>query len=129
MLKSFILADFPAKNISYVNLSHLMDASAGDTNFTIRLITLISAEIPDVLIKMKNYIELQDLEKLSEISHRFRSSLTYIAADDTVNLLTEIENDAKENLTENVYMKYQAFSYRLTKIQSELSLKLEQLRV
>ncbi len=85
-----------------VNLSYLDMMTDGDTDMKQTMLEMLLEEIPQELKKMRGCYASSDWKNLNEVSHKFKSTLSYIGSEpmNAANLKIEHASKTNENLSD-----------------------------
>ena len=97
-----IIIKYAQKNLnadgSVIDLDYLRNLSKGDKAFEKNMIRSFSEQIPAELSELKLAIEQQDYNKISNVAHNMKSTLSYLGLQKLAALLQQIEKES-ENKT------------------------------
>lgn len=88
-------------NTPQLNLSYLKEIADGSNEFLLEMIAIFLHQTPEYLDQISQAIALEDWQTVAEISHKIRPSFAFIGADDTKEIMAQMEHMARsgQNLT------------------------------
>ncbi len=81
--------------IQLINLDYLDMMSEGDVDMKITMLEMLIDEIPEEIGKMDALLAAQDWKNLNEVSHKLKSTLSYVGADVMTNANSSIDQATK----------------------------------
>ena len=85
---------------NYINLSYLEDMVGDDADMKQTMVEMLLTEIPDELAKMQTALADNDLEELFQISHKMKTTLSFIGNETMIEANRTLEHNARHR--ENV---------------------------
>ncbi len=73
------------------NLDYLHSISGGDQDFVKDMIVTFIINVPEEINKIKNWVTIENWQKVGEDAHRFASSLLFLGLDELKDMATQIE--------------------------------------
>ena len=89
-----------------LDLSYLLATTDGDKDFMNELIDIFISELPIYLENFNTALEQKDIESLSRIAHKARSSVTIMGLTDLSKQLTRFEEETREGVFQDKYIGY-----------------------
>lgn len=83
-------------NYQFINLDYLDLMSDGDEEMKATMIDMLLEEVPEEMAKMQDLYAAQDWKELREVSHKMKSTLSFIGNDAMTQANQQIEEIAKE---------------------------------
>ena len=81
----------------FLNLDYLELMADGDDDMKATMIEMLVEEIPEEMEKMKQLHLAADWKELREVSHKMKSTLSFVGNDDMTEANKTIEEIAKDN--------------------------------
>ncbi len=81
---------------THINLEYMELMSDGDNEMKQTMIEMLLEDLPPELQKMKDYSERPDFEELSKVSHKMKSTLSFVGNDAMTKANKQVERAAKE---------------------------------
>lgn len=75
----------------FINLSYLELMSDGDDDMKKTMLEMLLEELPEEIQKMSQLTAAQDWEELSSVSHKMKSTLSFVGYEAMTELNTELE--------------------------------------
>ena len=85
------------KTYEFINLDYLYLMADGDDSMKKIMLEMLLEELPVEVEKMRNLLEANDWQDLMSVSHKMKSTLSYVGNDEMTNANKEIELIAKDN--------------------------------
>ncbi len=63
------------------NFTFLYNATGGDTELNMKMLTIMLREVPDEIAQMETYYREQNWKRLASLAHKFKSAVTYLGLD------------------------------------------------
>lgn len=82
-------------NFQFINLDYLDLMSDGDEDMKQTMIEMLLEEIPEEMEKMRNCHEEQDWKELREVSHKMKSTLSFVGNAEMTAANQQVEDIAK----------------------------------
>jgi HPt (histidine-containing phosphotransfer) domain-containing protein len=79
----------------HINLEYLETMTDGDADMMQTMLEMLIAEIPDEMDKMKQSVKTEDWNEIFQISHKMKTTLSYIGNTDMIELNKQLEHDAR----------------------------------
>lgn len=106
--------DFSGISSSDMDLSYLMDLSNGNVDFEKEMISLFVHQVPKEMLNLHSAFNEHEFNKITEISHKLKSSVDIFDFKDISDHLKAIMNDAKScSITEQTLVKLAAIDTSL----------------
>ena len=83
------------KKYEFIDLSYLDLMSDGDMDMKSMMLDMLQEEIPVEIEKMSDLEAAKDWKQLREVSHKMKSTLSFVGNADIINANKEIEEIAK----------------------------------
>jgi len=80
----------------FINLSYLDLMSDGDEEMKATMIEMLLEEVPEEMSKMQDLYEAKDWKELREVSHKMKSTLSFIGNDAMTTANQQVEEIAKD---------------------------------
>jgi HPt (histidine-containing phosphotransfer) domain-containing protein len=86
----------------HINLEYLETMTDGDADMMQTMLEMLIAEIPDEFGKMSQSAQAEDWNEVFQISHKMKTTLSYIGNTEMIDLNKTIEHNARhrENIAE-----------------------------
>ncbi len=68
----------------YINLEYLDTMTGGDDDMKREMLSMLIVEIPDEMAKMQAATAAADWEEVFQISHKFKTTLSFIGNEETI---------------------------------------------
>ena len=82
-------------NFQYINLDYLEEMSYGDAELKATMLDMLFEEMPTELTKMRQHTEAGEWAELSSVSHKMKSTLSFIGCDPMTEANRNIERATK----------------------------------
>lgn len=82
---------------SHIDLSYLELMADGDLDMKKMMLEMLLTELPEELSKMRTLADAEDWEALKSVSHKMKSTLSYVGNEMMTNSNGEIELYTKDN--------------------------------
>jgi HPt (histidine-containing phosphotransfer) domain-containing protein len=79
----------------HINLEYLETMTDGDADMMQTMLEMLIAEIPEEMDKMMQYSKSEDWNEVFQISHKMKTTLSYIGNIEMIELNKQIEHDAR----------------------------------
>lgn len=79
----------------HINLEYLETMTDGDADMMQTMLEMLIAEIPEEMDNMKQCAEKEDWNEIFQISHKMKTTLSYIGNTEMIELNRQIEHDAR----------------------------------
>ena len=88
--------------LSYVQLDYLETMTDGDADMMQTMLDMLIEEIPDEIRKMNETLAQKDWEELFQISHKMKTTLSFIGNETMININKTLEHCSRyeESLAE-----------------------------
>lgn len=88
--------------LSYVQLDYLETMTDGDADMMQTMLDMLIEEIPDEIRKMNESLAQKDWEELFQISHKMKTTLSFIGNETMININKTLEHCSRyeESLAE-----------------------------
>jgi HPt (histidine-containing phosphotransfer) domain-containing protein len=83
------------KKFEHLNLEYLLLMADGDEAIIREVVSTLIVEIPTELAKMHQYLEENDWIALREVSHKYKSTLSFVGNESMINANKSIEYTIK----------------------------------
>lgn len=112
----------------HINLDYLDMMSDGDNDMKKVMIEMLFDELPQEIEKMKSLYQQQSWDELSAVSHKMKSTLSFVGNDAMTNANKVIEIAAKEKTdTDQINGLLATLSEQFPKAISELKVEFDKL--
>jgi HPt (histidine-containing phosphotransfer) domain-containing protein len=75
----------------YINLEYLDTMTGGDDDMKREMLSMLIVEIPDEMAKMQAATKAADWEEVFQISHKFKTTLSFIGNEDSITTNKTVE--------------------------------------
>ncbi|WP_345372289.1 Hpt domain-containing protein [Algivirga pacifica] len=96
---------YQKKDLYQLDFTGLYEITAGNTDFMLSLLQVISTGLDQYPQKLKQALDSQAIEDFASIAHKYKSSTAYLHFEDLQGLLSELEKTAVYNT--DLYLKHQ----------------------
>lgn len=79
----------------YIDLSYLEEMSFGDAELKKTMLGMLFEEVPTELTKMRNLVAAQRWDELASVSHKMKSTVSFVGNDALTEANKEIEHACK----------------------------------
>lgn len=111
------------------DLSYLREVTTGDEEIIIETTQVFLNDTPDAVKILRDCFANQEWEQMSKQAHKIKPGLKYMGMQQALELLVEIEEQAKSgDIRVNLGSKVKEFSTLCSKAFEELSEKVEKLK-
>lgn len=83
---------------NYINLEYLDTMTGGDEEMKSEMLSMLIVEIPDELAKLQAATAAADWEEVFQISHKFKTTLSFIGNEDLVNTNKTVEHCSRHRI-------------------------------
>ena len=83
---------------NYINLDYLDTMTGGDEEMKSEMLSMLIVEIPDELAKLQAATAASDWEEVFQISHKFKTTLSFIGNEDLVNTNKTVEHCSRHRI-------------------------------
>ena len=83
---------------NYINLDYLDTMTGGDDEMKSEMLSMLIAEIPDEMDKLTAATAASDWEEVFQISHKFKTTLSFIGNEDLVNTNKTVEHCSRHRI-------------------------------
>lgn len=83
---------------NYINLDYLDTMTDGDDDMKREMLTMLIAEIPDEMDKLQAATAAADWEEVFQISHKFKTTLSFIGNEDLTNTNKTVEHCSRHRI-------------------------------
>jgi HPt (histidine-containing phosphotransfer) domain-containing protein len=87
-------------NYQYIQLDYLETMTDGDSDMMQTMLDMLIIEIPEEMEKMKIALAANDLEELFQLSHKMKTTLSFIGNEDMIEANKKLEHNSRH--VENV---------------------------
>jgi HPt (histidine-containing phosphotransfer) domain-containing protein len=82
----------------YINLEYLDTMTGGDAEMKREMLSMLIAEIPDEMSKMQVATAAADWEEVFQISHKFKTTLSFIGNEEMTNTNKTVEHCSRHRV-------------------------------
>jgi HPt (histidine-containing phosphotransfer) domain-containing protein len=82
----------------YINLDYLDTMTGGDDDMKREMLSMLITEIPDEMAKLQAATTAADWEEVFQISHKFKTTLSFIGNEDLVNTNKTVEHCSRHRI-------------------------------
>ncbi len=112
----------------FINLDYLELMSDGDDSMKKVLLEMLIEELPDEIVKMRSLEQASNWAELSSVSHKMKSTLSYVGNDTMTEANKTIEKYTKEDTGLNdVPSLMDTLETNLDRVMTELKIELTRL--
>ncbi len=112
----------------FINLEYLELMSDGDDSMKKVLLEMLIDELPDEVVKMRNLQQSAQWEELSSVSHKMKSTLSYVGNETMTVSNKTIEQNAKNNISvDELGSLMDKLEVNLERVMTELKMELTRL--
>lgn len=112
----------------FINLDYLELMSDGDDSMKKVLLEMLIEELPDEIVKMKELQQASNWDELSSVSHKMKSTLSYVGNDSMTEANKTIEQNTKHQTSlEDVSTLMTSLETNLDRVMTELKIELTRL--
>ena len=112
----------------FINLDYLELMSDGDNSMKKVLLEMLIEELPDEISKMRTLQEASNWSELSSVSHKMKSTLSYVGNESMTESNKTIEQVTKQNADiDGVRTLMDALETNLDRVMTELKVELTRL--
>lgn len=112
----------------FINLDYLELMSDGDDSMKKVLLEMLIAELPDEIVKMRSLQQSSNWEELSSVSHKMKSTLSYVGNETMTESNKTIEQNTKNNASlDEVAILMDKLEKNLDRVMTELKIELTRL--
>ena len=83
---------------NYINLDYLDTMTGGDEEMKSEMLSMLIVEIPDEMAKLQAATAASDWEEVFQISHKFKTTLSFIGNEDLVNTNKTVEHCSRHRI-------------------------------
>lgn len=83
---------------NYINLDYLDTMTDGDDDMKREMLTMLIAEIPGEMDKLQAATAAADWEEVFQISHKFKTTLSFIGNEDLTNTNKTVEHCSRHRI-------------------------------
>ncbi len=83
---------------NYINLEYLDTMTGGDEEMKSEMLSMLIIEIPDEMAKLQAATAAADWEEVFQISHKFKTTLSFIGNEDLVNTNKTVEHCSRHRI-------------------------------
>ena len=83
---------------SYINLDYLDTMTGDDEGMKSEMLSMLIAEIPDEMAKLEAATAASDWEEVFQISHKFKTTLSFIGNEDLINSNKTVELCSRQRI-------------------------------
>ena len=83
---------------NYINLDYLDTMTGGDDEMKREMLSMLIVEIPDEMVKLQAATAASDWEEVFQISHKFKTTLSFIGNNDLVNSNKTVEHCSRHRI-------------------------------
>ncbi len=80
---------------NYIQLDYLETMTDGDADMMQTMLEMLIEEIPDEIGKMQASLAAQDWEELFQLSHKMKTTLSFVGNEDMINTNKTLEHCAR----------------------------------
>ena len=84
---------------SYIQLDYLETMSEGDSDMMQTMLEMLITEIPEEVEKMKHCVVTQNWEELFQLSHKMKTTLSFVGNEDMINTNKTLEHCAHHEVS------------------------------
>jgi HPt (histidine-containing phosphotransfer) domain-containing protein len=85
-------------NYKHINLDYLDTMTGGDEDMKREMLSMLVAEIPDEMSKMEAATAAADWEEVFQISHKFKTTLSFIGNEEMTNTNKTVEHCSRHRV-------------------------------
>lgn len=112
----------------FINLDYLELMSDGDDSMKKVLLEMLVEELPDEIVKMRKLQQESNWAELTSVSHKMKSTLSYVGNDKMTEANKTIELNTKHNTgLEDVPSLMDSLETNLDRVMNELKIELTRL--
>lgn len=112
----------------FINLDYLELMSDGDDSMKKVLLEMLIEELPDEIVKMRSLEQVANWSELSSVSHKMKSTLSYVGNDTMTMANKTIEHNTKDATDLNdVPSLMDALETNMERVMTELKIELTRL--
>jgi len=112
----------------FINLDYLELMSDGDDSMKKVLLEMLIEELPDEIVKMRSLQQASNWAELSSVSHKMKSTLSYVGNETMTEANKTIEKNTKEDTgIEDVASLMDSLETNLDRVMTELKIELTRL--
>ena len=112
----------------FINLDYLELMSDGDDSMKKVLLEMLIAELPDEIVKMRSLQQSSNWEELCSVSHKMKSTLSYVGNETMTETNKTIEQNTKNNASlDEVAILMDKLEKNLDRVMTELKIELTRL--
>jgi HPt (histidine-containing phosphotransfer) domain-containing protein len=83
---------------NYINLDYLNTMTGGDDDMKREMLSMLIVEIPDEMGKLQAATAAADWEEVFQISHKFKTTLSFIGNEDLTNTNKTVEHCSRHRI-------------------------------
>ena len=84
------------------NLIYVKELADGDTDFEMKLISVLVREFPIEKELFYQYLENRDYKKLAEIVHKIKHKISFLSMEESAIIVNNFEKELRQNKTESL---------------------------
>lgn len=84
-----------ALTFNYIQLDYLETMTDGDSDMMQTMLDMLIAEIPEEIEKMNAALTIQDWQELFQISHKMKTTLSFIGNEQMIHTNKTLEHNAR----------------------------------
>ncbi len=84
-----------ALTFSYIQLDYLETMTDGDADMMQTMLDMLIAEIPEEIEKMNDSLAIKDWQELFQISHKMKTTLSFIGNEQMIKTNKTLEHNAR----------------------------------
>ena len=112
----------------FINLDYLDLMADGDDSMKKVLLEMLIEELPDEIVKMRSLQQQSNWSELSSVSHKMKSTLSYVGNDDMSESNKTIEQNTKNNTDlDGITGLMDKLEANLERVMTELKIELTRL--
>ncbi|MFH1301624.1 MAG: Hpt domain-containing protein [Planctomycetota bacterium] len=119
------LASIPG-NWRLINREEVLDMAMGDVEFLAEMIELFLSYVPRQMNDIKQAIEENDSQKLSDAAHACKGTISNYTKLEPFHLLQSLENDGKSEQIQETRIKFHLLEKEISLLSAELKMLMVQ---
>lgn len=84
-----------ALTFNYIQLDYLETMTDGDSDMMQTMLEMLIAEIPEEIVKMNDALATQDWEELFQISHKMKTTLSFVGNETMIEINKKLEHNCR----------------------------------
>jgi len=116
------------KVYQFINLDYLDMMSDGDIEMKKVMLDMLFEELPQEISKMRTLTDASDWNEMKAVSHKMKSTLSFVGCDDMTTSNSEIEHICKAGTgTEQVTILLAVMEGKLDSVMAELKMEYDRI--